>query len=39
MDNSPFAAVSQEITVTTGNTAVFTTVWPIQELEFYKTPD
>lgn len=39
MDNSPFAAVSQEITVTTGNTAVFTTVWPIQELEFYKAPD
>ena len=36
MPNSEFAAISEEITVTTGNTAVYCTVWPIQELDFYK---
>lgn len=36
MPGSTFAAISEEINITTGNTAVFTTVWPIQELEFYQ---
>ena len=39
MEDSRFAAVSEEIPITTGNTAVFTTVWPIQELELYKAAD
>ena len=36
MPDSKFAAVSEEIKLTTGNTAVYTTVWPIQELKLYK---
>ena len=35
LPDSEYAAISQEITVTTGNTAVFSTVWPIQELKVY----
>lgn len=35
MPDSEYAAISEEITVTTGTTAVFTTVWPLQELDFY----
>ena len=36
MPGSEFAAISEEIKITTGQTAVFCTVWPIQELDFYK---
>lgn len=39
MPDSEFAAVSGEVKVTTGNTAVFCTVWPIQELELYQSVD
>lgn len=36
MPDSEFAAISEEISITTGNTAVYSTVWPIQELKLYK---
>jgi D-alanyl-D-alanine dipeptidase len=36
LPDSEYAAISEEIALTTENTAVFTTVWPIQELDFYK---
>ena len=32
---SDYAAISQEVSITTGNTAVFSTIWPIQELKLY----
>lgn len=39
MPGSEFAAISEEVNITTGTTAVFATVWPIQELELYKAAD
>lgn len=36
MPDSEFAAISEEVNITTGTTAVFATIWPIQELDFYK---
>ena len=36
MPDSEYAAISEEVSITTGTTAVFATVWPIQELDFYK---
>lgn len=35
LPDSEFAAISEEIIVSTGTTAVFATVWPLQELEVY----
>lgn len=35
MPDSEFAAISQEVSITTGTTAVYSTVWPIQELKLY----
>ena len=39
MPGSDYAAVSQEVSITTGNTAVYSTVWPIQELKLYGDPE
>lgn len=39
LPNSRFAAVSEVITVSTGASAVYSTVWPIQELEVYGDPE
>lgn len=39
MPDSEFAAISEEVSITTGTTAVFATVWPIQELQLYKAAD
>lgn len=36
MPDSEYAAISEEVSITTGTTAVFATIWPIQELDFYK---
>lgn len=38
MPDSDYAAVSEEITVSTGTTPVYCTVWPVQELEVYADP-
>ena len=38
LPDSEFAAISQEVTIKTEATAVFCTVWPIQELELYQDP-
>ena len=35
MPDSEYAAISEEVSITTGTTAVFSTVWPIQELKLY----
>ena len=36
LPDSKYAAISEEVSITTGNTAIFTTVWPIQKLKLYK---
>lgn len=38
MDGSEYAAISEEVSITTGNTAVYSTVWPVQTLEVYADP-
>lgn len=38
LPDSDYAAISEDVTVTTGTTAVYCTVWPIQEIEVYSDP-
>ena len=39
MEDSEYAAISEEITVTTGASVVYSTIWPIQELDIYADVD
>ena len=39
LPGSEFAAEPDEVRVSTGASVVYSTVWPIQELEIYSTPD
>lgn len=36
---TPFAAAPDEIQVTTGASVVYSTIWPIEDLDVYSTPD
>lgn len=36
--DSPFAAESEEITVTTGASPIYCTIWPVKDLEAYSAP-
>lgn len=38
MEGSEYAAISDEVTITTGNTAVYSTIWPVQTLDVYADP-
>lgn len=38
IENSDYAAVSEEVTVTTGASLIYSTIWPIQEIELYSDP-
>lgn len=38
LPDSDYAAISEDITIETGTTAVYSTVWPVQELEVYSDP-
>ncbi len=37
-EDSPYAAESEEITVTTGASPVYCTIWPVKDLEAYNAP-
>lgn len=39
MENSEFAATGNEISVETGASLIYSTIWPIQDLEVYSDPE
>lgn len=39
LPNSEFAAVPDEVEVSTGASLIYSTIWPIQDLEIYSTPN
>ena len=39
MADSPYAAISQEISFHTREDVIYATIWPVKDLEIYNTPD